>query len=137
MFEEEEVTDAPPLPLNLVDVFLQNNSVVDCASARMPLRTQNTRRKTRRKKKKQKKKKSGRVWVYQYSSVCARRTGQFRWPGDCHKYVDCWRGQGTLRSCHPTSLVFNEATSQCDWPRNVPCITGDLEEDEDEEDEEE
>ena len=56
-------------------------------------------------------------WVYKYSSVCAARTGQFRWPDDCHKYVDCWRGQGTLKSCFPSNLVFNEANGQCDWPR--------------------
>ena len=125
--EVESPHSAPPTvsPLNLVDVFLLNNSLVDCASASMPLLA--------RKKKKKKRKKSGRVWVYQYSSVCAGRTGQFRWSADCHKYVDCWRGQGTLRSCHPRSLVFNEATGQCDWPRNVPCITGDLEEEEEEE----
>ena len=61
-------------------------------------------------------------WVYKYSSVCAARTGQFRWPEDCHSYVDCWRGRGTLKRCHPPSLVFNEDTAQCDWPRSATNI---------------
>ena len=57
--------------------------------------------------------------MYKYSSVCAARTGQFRWPEDCHSYVDCWRGRGTLKRCHPPSLVFNQDTAQCDWPRSA------------------
>merc|ERR1712107_78159 len=41
---------------------------------------------------------------------------------------NCWRGRGTLQTCNPPSLVFNQATGQCDWPSNVACIQGDIEE---------
>ena len=29
---------------------------------------------------------------------------------NCHKFVNCWRGRGTLQTCNPPSLVFNQAT---------------------------
>ena len=64
-----------------------------------------------------------------WSAPCKGRTGQFCFPDDCHAFVDCWRGRGTLKKCFPRSLVFNEATGQCDWPRNTPCVVGDAEED--------
>ena len=72
-------------------------------------------------------------WIYRYSSHCHGQTGQFRYPDNCHKYIDCWRGQGSLKECFPKSLVFNSATSRCDWPRNVPCVEGELEQEEEEE----
>ena len=111
---------------NLVDSYLEQTSLVDCAAASIPLKEKKIVQKKKKKKRNNRRKvnKSLRTeddithlqWVYKYSSVCAARTGQFRWPDDCHKFVDCWRGQGTLKSCFPRSLVFNEATGQCDWP---------------------
>ena len=69
---------------------------------------------------------AARKWVHKWSQHCRRPRGQFRYPDDCHAYVDCWDGSGRLQYCQPRDLVFNEATGRCDWPRNVPCITGSL-----------
>jgi len=101
---------------NLVELYLKENSMVDCSSAKMPLKKQALR-----------KPKKVNKWVNKWSAPCKGRTGQFRFPDDCHAFVDCWRGRGTLKKCFPRNLVFNEATGQCDWPRNVQCVTGDLE----------
>jgi hypothetical protein len=62
--------------------------------------------------------------VHKWSQHCRRPRGQFRYPDDCHAYVDCWDGSGRLQYCQPRDLVFNEATGRCDWPRNVPCVIG-------------
>ena len=87
LLESDE--ELPTTTANPVQTFLQDNSIVDCSSATVPLKPQK-----KKKKKNKRKSKSGRRWVYKYSSVCAGRSGQFRWPDDCHQYVDCWRGRG-------------------------------------------
>ena len=46
---------------------------------------------------------------------CLKARGQNAYPLDCHKYVNCWDSTVILQSCHPANLVFNPATSQCDW----------------------
>ena len=105
LLDNDPVQPTPTRSTHPVDSFLQQNSVVDCASATMPLKVQTKKRKKKKKKKSQvslskrlfgycSDVQSGRRWVYKYSSVCAGRSGQFRWPDDCHQYVDCWRGRG-------------------------------------------
>jgi hypothetical protein len=97
-------------------------SAVDCLAAKLPLKllappppaTTTTPKPTT----------TARKWVHKWSQHCRRPRGQFRYPDDCHAYVDCWDGSGRLQYCHPRDLVFNEATGQCDWPRNVPCVIG-------------
>ena len=123
--EDELGSVTAPMVLNpradnqsLVEKYLKDNSMVDCLSATMPFKKQAL-----------KKAKKTRKWVNKWSAPCKGRTGQFRFPDDCHAFVDCWRGRGTLKKCFPRSLVFNEATGQCDWPRNTPCVVGDAEED--------
>ena len=110
---------------NLVDTYLEQTSLVDCSSATIPLKA---KKKIKKKKRNKTRKVNRRIikqqcystlffqWVHKWSSVCAGRTGAYRWPDDCHKFVDCWYGQGTLKSCFPKSLVFVEATGQCEWP---------------------
>lgn len=128
LFSEEETEDdygpgSKAMILNpradnqsLVEQYLKDNSMVDCAAAKMPFKKQAL-----------KKAKKAKKWVNKWSAPCKGRTGQFRYPDDCHAFVDCWRGRGKLKRCFPNTLVFNEATQQCDWPRNVRCVTGDLE----------
>ena len=101
--DREGRQDAGP---NLVEQYLETTSQVDCASASVPLK-----RTTRMVRKKQTNSCSRKgMWIAKHSCVCHGRTGQFRYPDDCHSFVDCWRGRGTLKKCHPRSLVFNEKT---------------------------
>ena len=59
------------------------------------------------------------------SSVCPLTgEGTYPWPGNCHKYVDCWNGAGTIKTCSPSNLVFNEKTGNCDWPGSTRCVIG-------------
>lgn len=67
-------------------------------------------------------------WVNLWSQHCKKPRGQFRWPDDCHAYIDCWNGSGRKHNCNPRTLVFNEALGRCDWPTSTPCINGDIEE---------
>ncbi len=39
---------------------------------------------------------------------------------DCTKYILCNNGVAYVLQC-PAPLYFNPATSQCDYPENVPC----------------
>ena len=119
---------------NMVEEYLKANSQVDCAAATLPLKRRARQVTTTRRP---------RMWIARYSSHCHGQTGQFRYPDNCHAYVDCWRGRGTLQHCNPRSLVFNEDTvrkhtrsksvlpqGQCDWPRSTPCVEGTVEEEE-------
>ena len=86
---------------NLVEEYLRANSQVDCAAATVPLKRRARQVTTTRRP---------RMWIARYSSHCHGQTGQFRFPDNCHAYVDCWRGRGTLQHCNPRTLVFNEDT---------------------------
>ena len=46
---------------------------------------------------------------------CLNPRGQNAYSLDCHKFVNCWDSTVILQSCHPSNLVFNPSTGQCDW----------------------
>ena len=59
-------------------------------------------------------------WVNCYNGLFQDHcigNGQFPYPLDCHKFVNCWKGgvKTQLQSCHPSNLVFNPITKQCTW----------------------
>ena len=46
---------------------------------------------------------------------CLNPRGPNAYSLDCHKFVNCWDSTVILQSCHPSNLVFNPSTGQCDW----------------------
>ena len=84
------------------------SSEVDCDAAKLPLKNKPKVRK----------------WVSKWSQHCKQPRGAFRYPSDCHAYIDCWDGRGTKRHCYPRTLVFDERTGRCDWPNKVRCVIG-------------
>ena len=50
------------------------------------------------------------------SEYCLQSSGQFIYPPDCHKFVNCGGGQVFLQSCN--SLVFDPITKACQWPQH-------------------
>ncbi|KAL0850337.1 hypothetical protein ABMA28_012167 [Loxostege sticticalis] len=44
---------------------------------------------------------------------------------DCSRYVMCQEGKAFVMTC-PVGLVFNAASSSCDWPENVPSCKPDV-----------
>ena len=49
------------------------------------------------------------------SDHCLNPRGPNAYSLDCHKFVNCWDSTVILQSCHPSNLVFNPRTGQCDW----------------------
>lgn len=52
-------------------------------------------------------------------------TGQFPYPDECNKFVNCWKGRGIVQVCAPGTL-FNPINLQCDWPGKVKCLSDGL-----------
>lgn len=48
-------------------------------------------------------------------------TGSFHYPLDCKRFVNCWKGRGSVQVCAPGTL-FNPKTNECDYPSKVKCI---------------
>ena len=47
--------------------------------------------------------------------------GIYRHPDDCSAFYQCTNGHRYEDQYCPEGLLFNELTSQCDWPENVDC----------------
>ena len=55
-------------------------------------------------------------------TFCTERpNGQYRNPWTCHEFISCSNSQSHYMGCHPSSLVYNPTTNQCDWPRSMKC----------------
>ena len=56
----------------------------------------------------------------QPSKNCRRQNGYFQHPEDsnCHQFVNCIDGQGTINTC-PANLLFNEKKGVCQWPADA------------------
>jgi len=56
----------------------------------------------------------------QPSKNCRRQNGYFQHPDDsnCHQFVNCIDGQGTINTC-PANLLFNEKKGVCQWPADA------------------
>ncbi|XP_063237587.1 mucin-2-like [Bacillus rossius redtenbacheri] len=47
----------------------------------------------------------------------------YRYPGDCHRFIECNYGVAEVQSC-AANLLFSESKQICDYPQNVPeCST--------------
>ncbi|XP_028170052.1 protein FAM186A-like [Ostrinia furnacalis] len=62
--------------------------------------------------------------IAQPTEECPDQYGMYP-TSDCSKYTMCQAGVAYIMDC-PAGLVFNEATSTCDWPENVPGCKADL-----------
>ena len=49
-------------------------------------------------------------------------TGFFPFPPDCRKYLNCWRGRGTIQPCAPATF-FDPVRRECDYPEKVKCTS--------------
>lgn len=49
-------------------------------------------------------------------------TGQFGYPPDCTKFINCYNGGPFLQSCAPGTR-FDVRNGRCDWPYNAQCAT--------------
>ncbi|XP_071446908.1 uncharacterized protein [Hetaerina americana] len=49
---------------------------------------------------------------------CLLPMGQFPYPLDCRRFVNCWNGRGFIQPCAPGTL-FNADTLECDFPSKV------------------
>ncbi|XP_046390189.1 uncharacterized protein LOC124158856 [Ischnura elegans] len=49
---------------------------------------------------------------------CLLPTGQFPYPLDCRRFVNCWNGKAFVQPCAPGTL-FNADTRECDFPSKV------------------
>ena len=50
---------------------------------------------------------------------CLQNRGQFPYPPDCHKFVNCGESGIYLETCSPPYLVFDPTTAsnpRCNWP---------------------
>nr|CAD7406753.1 unnamed protein product [Timema cristinae] len=54
-------------------------------------------------------------------------TGQFTYPPDCGRFLNCWKGRGFVQPCAPATL-FNPDTLECDFPAKVKCVESTIEE---------
>ncbi|WP_158607986.1 carbohydrate-binding module family 14 protein [Nocardia panacis] len=50
--------------------------------------------------------------------ACPKPDGNFGYPADQTKYIQCKNNVGTLQSC-PQGLVWNRNAGYCDWPANA------------------
>ncbi|KAK7066080.1 Scavenger receptor Cys-rich, partial [Halocaridina rubra] len=53
-------------------------------------------------------------------NLCLKPEGQFPYPKDCAKFVNCWRGKPSLQSC-AQGTKFNAMKGVCDFPSKVVC----------------
>ncbi|CAL4064347.1 unnamed protein product, partial [Meganyctiphanes norvegica] len=61
------------------------------------------------------------IGVSDSQTLCRSPTGQFAYPKDCSKFVNCWGGRPYLQNCAPGTL-FNIDSQMCDWPSRVVCV---------------
>lgn len=52
----------------------------------------------------------------------SKSTGVYPYLMDCKKYINCWKGEGTIQTCPPGTL-FNPEAKYCDNPTKVKCVT--------------
>ncbi|KAG8238685.1 hypothetical protein J437_LFUL016564, partial [Ladona fulva] len=57
---------------------------------------------------------------------CLQPTGQFPYPFDCRRFINCWNGKGFVQPC-AIGTLFNEETLECDFPSKVKgCLVNKL-----------
>jgi len=57
------------------------------------------------------------------TNYCQHRPdGNYNWPWDCHKYVNCSNHNFFPLDCQPPGFVYHPNTNQCQHPQNVKCI---------------